>query len=162
MYCKANSRTYTEGPIFSVQFCSSPPVMEKVCDSFKNSTYVSEAVPLFTCSICVSRRRKLIQLLARSSNPFIPCFFNKGRHTFSFFGDSPLKLYNKRATNTSAAPITKQIERWKWNTNFDTASEEKLTPGEKDIHTRKHHGETCGEALHDVVRIIHHRCNQHS
>ncbi|KAK8815041.1 hypothetical protein AV274_2108 [Blastocystis sp. ATCC 50177/Nand II] len=39
MYCKANSRTYTEGPIFSVQFCSSPPVMEKVCDSFKNSTY---------------------------------------------------------------------------------------------------------------------------
>ena len=123
MYCKANSRTYTEGPIFSVQFCSSPPVMEKVCDSFKNSTYVGNAVLGLTYSTCVSRRRRSTPLLVRSSNPFIPCFFNKQPHTFSFFRGSPLKLYMMRAMKTSAAPMTKQSERWKLNTNFDTARE---------------------------------------
>ncbi|KAK8804939.1 30S ribosomal protein S6 [Blastocystis sp. subtype 4] len=39
LYCKANSKTYREGPMFSLQFCSSPQVMESVCENLKNSTY---------------------------------------------------------------------------------------------------------------------------
>ncbi|KAK8818610.1 hypothetical protein WA538_003921, partial [Blastocystis sp. DL] len=39
LFSKANSKTYTEGPMFFLQFCSSPQVMERVCDSLKNSTY---------------------------------------------------------------------------------------------------------------------------
>lgn len=40
MFCKANSKTYRQGPMFFLQFCSSPEVMEKVCENLKNSTYV--------------------------------------------------------------------------------------------------------------------------
>lgn len=41
MYSKAISKRYEDGPIFFLQFCSSPPVMEQVCDNLKKSTYVS-------------------------------------------------------------------------------------------------------------------------
>lgn len=48
MYSKAISKRYEDGPIFFLQFCSSPPVMEQVCDSLKKSTYVRFCL-LLTC-----------------------------------------------------------------------------------------------------------------
>ena len=48
LFSKANSKTYTEGPMFFLQFCSSPQVMERVCDSLKNSTYVGSVLVTHT------------------------------------------------------------------------------------------------------------------
>lgn len=131
LYCRANSKTYHEGPIFSLQFCSSPQVMEQVCDSLKNSTYVWFCLHVFIFSICVLRRRRWTLCLGWNSSSrlfylYPSCFlltnpfFYITVYTFAFFTGALLKLYMTRAMSTSVDPMRKFPVNLKPNTNLDS------------------------------------------
>lgn len=73
LFCKANSKTYKQGPTFFLQFCSSPQVMEKVCGDLKNSTFVW----IFFCSLtsfCVWKRKRLILWRGSNCSHLLGCF----------------------------------------------------------------------------------------